>query len=274
MSIGLAALERWVSPGYHAAYLPRQKDGGLSLARTLDVNAVADMNPSRIFCQPLVPREGAKMPYKSRAERERPLWMSLTEAVRYVEVAEGSEQTEALIQIRMALGDGDIPVHWAADPLPQLIYPVGFPPLFSSDQVPTDAMYWDQVLIFLDGDGRVIDQSVLGEEKSPPRPRQLLLLRSRVFELWPLQDRKSDDSDGTRINASRLPIARTSKKQIREAAKEVYQTQVGKKPPNSYEAEKMIREKVEGATRKKIRAVLDENEFKVLRLKRGDRFQL
>src|SRR3984893_16041430 len=99
----------------------------------------------------------------------------------------------------MACGEADIPLRWAADaPLPG-IYQIGLPRLFSSDQVPTDPMFWDHALIFLTGNGCVVDQRFLffnEEDYSPepaPRPRELLLLRSRVLELWPL---RSDAHEG------------------------------------------------------------------------------
>jgi hypothetical protein len=203
--------------------------------------------------------------------------MSLTEAVHHVQAVESCSQIDALTQLRMALGDGDISARWAADPLPSWIYQVGVPPLFSSDEVPIDAGYWDSVLIFLDGDGRVIDQSFYldeKEEKSPPRPRQLLLLRSRVLELWPPTEKTVHGANQTKLDTSQTPTRRASKEQIRVPAREMYQTknEMGKKPPNTEEAERLLREKVDGATRPKIRAVLSEPEFEKLRLKRGGRW--
>ena len=60
--------------------------------------------------------------------------MTLCEAVNHIQAVECTDQAGALKQLRMALGDGDIPTHWAADPLPRGVYSIGDPSPFSSDQ--------------------------------------------------------------------------------------------------------------------------------------------
>src|ERR1700751_2631731 len=98
------------------------------------------------------------MPYVSKVKRERAQWMTLVEVVNHIQTVEACDPTAALDQFRRALSDGEVPTHWAANPLPAPIYRLGDPPNFSDDEVPTGAGYWLYVLIFLDGDGRVIDQ--------------------------------------------------------------------------------------------------------------------
>jgi hypothetical protein len=157
----------------------------------------------------------------------------------------------------LALGEGDIPGRWAASPLPAGLYPLGLPPIFSSDKVRTDHQYWSQALILLDSDCRVVDQA---------GPRQLLLLRSRVLELCAMDMEHSGD----RSLKQDQKLRSASKDQVREAAREVYKIQSGKKPPNMDEAEKLIRQKLPDARRNKIRGVLHEEEFTRQRLKPGN----
>jgi hypothetical protein len=216
------------------------------------------------------------MPYQSKAKRERSQWMTLREAVNHVQAVECSDEAGALKQLRMALGDGDIPAHWAAEPLPPGFYSVGDPSPFSSDQVPTDALYWHSVLIFLEGDCRVIDQQRYDDEAQRPplpRPRPLLLLRSRVVELWPLQDQVRKDSsqtDSASTTQPELPVHRpASTDDILRAARELYQRPG--KPPNQTKAEQLLGRMFPGTSRKEfIRPILQRQEFDDLRLKPGN----
>ena len=206
-------------------------------------------------------QSGADMTYQSRAKRERAQWITLSEAVTHVQAVECSDQAEALDQLRMALADADIPAHWAADPLPPEIYSVGDPGPFSCDQVPTDAMYWLHVLIFISGDCRVIDQPSHYDETQPlPRPRQLLLLRTRVMELWPLS---------STTQPGKLRRRKFNDDEILSAARDVY----GKKEndrPNTPDAERLVRQKLGGGKRDNIRRILREPEFADIRRKPGN----
>lgn len=215
------------------------------------------------------------MPYQSRAKRERAAWMTLSEAVNHIQSVECTDQAGALNQLRMALGDGDIPTRWAADPPPLGGYSIGDPSPFSSEQVPTDAMYWHNVLIFLDGDGRVIDQpSYYDKTQEPPlpRPRQLLLLRTRVFELWPLSNHRIKDSQtdlGSTTQPETLPRRSFDDDEIRSAARDIYREREND-PPNETNAEQLVRQKLGGGKRDDIRRILKEQEFFGLRRKPGN----
>ena len=172
------------------------------------------------------------MPYRSKNERERPLWMTLSEAVHHIEVADECACNEALSQSRIALGDGDIPARWGADPPPSLpgFFQFGSPPLFASDPVPSDPAYWSSALILPAGDGVVIDQSVHAQGQSAPRRRQLFLLRSRVFELWPPSNHERKDRGST--TEPEKPLRRSvDDDQIRTAARDIYRERKGD-PPN------------------------------------------
>jgi hypothetical protein len=62
------------------------------------------------------------MPYQPKAERERPLWMTLVEAVEHVQAhlaQHGGPELGALSQLRMACGESEIPLRWAADQPPE-----------------------------------------------------------------------------------------------------------------------------------------------------------
>jgi hypothetical protein len=210
------------------------------------------------------------MPYRSKVDRERPLWMTLEEAFAHIQAHLAQESCDPLgaeTQVRMACGEGEIPLRWAADPPPQGFYFFGSPPLFAADEVPTDPRYWSQVLIFGD---RVVDQSFsfLTEADSAPerapRQRGLFLLRSRVLELWPLRDDKGKD------RSTDQPKKRAATDgQIVAAARELYE-QMRDKPPNLTKAEKLLADRLPGTPRKIIRPILKQREFANLRLPRGN----
>jgi hypothetical protein len=210
--------------------------------------------------------------------------MTLIEAVTHVRAhlaQEGCDEGGALGQLRKALGEGEVSARWAADPPPPLgplgMY-IGSPPLFSSDAVPTDALFWDLALIFLDGDGRVVHQSFLfnaenSDSEHAPRPRGLFLLRSRKFELWPLPPPAPNVSDQTGSGSSgQTPRPRpqlASKSQILDTARTLYQ-QAGNNPPNLTKAEQLIASLLPGTPRGKIRPILQQEEFAALRRKAGN----
>jgi hypothetical protein len=197
--------------------------------------------------------------------------MTLCEAVNHIQAVECTDQAGALNQLRMALGDGDIPTHWAADPLPPGVYSIGDPSPFSSDQVPTDAMYWLHVLIVLDGDGRVIDQPFYRDETQEPplpRPRQLLLLRTRVFELWPLSNHERKER-GSTTQPKKLRRRKVEEDEIRRVARDIYRENEND-PPNKPTAERLIRQRLGGGKRPDIRKILEEVEFHGVRREPGN----
>ena len=109
--------------------------------------------------------------------------MTLAEAVRHIQVSVECEEASALGELRVVMGQGLLPARWAFDRSREstLFEP---PPIFSQDPVPTDPLYWAIVLIFMDGDGAVVDQSYWIEATTTPQRRGLFLLVSRVLELW------------------------------------------------------------------------------------------
>src|SRR5258708_1016614 len=180
------------------------------------------------------------MPYKSK-------WISLSDAIAYVEDREQCDPTAALRQIRTALGDGEIPARWGPDPAPDPIQLGAYATLyfttsqFADDQVPTDAGFWSGVLI-MEGSGKVIDQtdSTLG-----PRPRELFVERRRVEALWPRATNQDIPTPTLKpAKASKTaPAMRSlnaSSKTIREVAHAIY-TERTTLPPNVREAEQLIR---------------------------------
>jgi hypothetical protein len=221
------------------------------------------------------------MPYVSKWVRERALWMTLVEAVTQIQDCEGCTQLEAVGQLRQALGEADIPARWAAYPPINRppSYSFAMPHLLSSEQVPTDAFFWASAPIYLDGNGRVIDEYFLrgpdGESVVGPTPRgrELFLLRSRVLELWPLSNHRRKESSPTGSGSTtqpELPVRRpASEADLLRAARELYQ-QPGK-PPNLREAEEQLMSKFPSTSREQfIRPILRRQEFADLRLKRGN----
>jgi hypothetical protein len=211
------------------------------------------------------------MPYRSKAERERPLWMTLAEALSHIQahlVQEGFEQLSAETELRKACGEGEIPLRWAADPPPPGTYQIGQPSLFAADEVPTDPLFWDLVLFFGD---RVVDQSFMFRTEADaaperaPRQRGLFLWRSRVLELWPMPENELEDR-----STGQVKKRAASDDQILAAARKLYET-MREDPPNLAKAEKLISDRLPGTPRKMIRPILQEPEFANLRRTRGTR---
>jgi hypothetical protein len=227
--------------------------------------------------------------------------MTLVEAVEHVQAHlahEGCKELGALRQLRMACGEGEIPLRWAADEIsfqivgvgegeapirwtaeeerlpfevPEELLQTGLPPLFSPDEVPTDPLFWDQALII---NGRVIDQRMSEADAAPdrvPRPRELFLLRSRILELWPLQGDTRPNAEGAGTGSSR-PEPRRQKREpdeIRQAARDLYEESPND-PPNISKAEQEIRRRLPGADRDTIRDELKKEEFASRRRRRGN----
>jgi hypothetical protein len=197
--------------------------------------------------------------------------MTLSETVGHIQAVDRVDQAAALYQFRMARADGDLPARWAADPPPLGDYDLWDPWPFSSDEVPTDPMYWFSVLIFLAGDGLVVDQRSCSSEtlEHPlPRPRQLLLLRSRVFELWPPSDHERKDR-GSTTQPEKLWRRKVEDDEIRSAARDIYREREND-PPNKPTAEQLTRQRLQGGKRDDLRKILEEDEFKIVRRKAGN----
>jgi hypothetical protein len=98
------------------------------------------------------------MPYTPPGKRERSRWMTLAEVVRHIQACVECEEQTAVGELRVAMGQGLVPARWAFDRSREcsLFEP---PPIFSADPVPADQFYWAFALIFMDGDGAVVDQS-------------------------------------------------------------------------------------------------------------------
>lgn len=230
------------------------------------------------------------MPYVTKVERERREWLTLAEAVEYVAAAEGisdalpSEQLSvssgpemsvttslgqvidqastlesvALKQIRLALQDHEIPVRWARETWPR---EKSFSPgaIFANDEPPPGGLFWQHTIVFPLENYAVLDRlffldSVMGmglEDQEKANKRQLLLLRSRVHQLWPSTERIETEAI--------LKKEKPTSEQIRQVAREVYGTT--EPPPNINKAQQLIREKLPNATRVLMKPVLKEPEF-------------
>ena len=213
------------------------------------------------------------MPYTPPSKRERSRWMTLAEVVRHIQASVECEEETAVGELRGAMGQGLVPARWAFDCSREstLFEP---PPIFSLDPVPADPLYWECVLIFMDGDGAVVDQSYLLEATTMPQRRGLFVLRSRVLELWypskqsaaahlpcepnVIADRKP--SNLSHANQKLVKPKPATIEQIRDEARKIYP--VGKFGPNLPKAEQLIRRALGNASRERLRNVLKEPQFK------------
>jgi|GEM_PF-4028155 len=220
------------------------------------------------------------MPYIRKSQRDRALWMTLVEAVNHINEQERTE--DGLDQIRIALGEGEIPARWAWPSLAEgpnevdgwklHLVPMRDPPLFLEDTVPTDRRFWDKAIMLLDGDGKVVDPALgyMAIERDgkvevlcqqPVPGRGLFLLKESIFDFWPVATSEPDRTPQTARAAS--------EKEIRDAAREVYSSSAGS-APNMDQAERLIRAKLGKAPRKVIRHVLGDPEFASLRNPAGN----
>lgn len=235
------------------------------------------------------------MPYKTRFERQKSEWITLAQAVEHVASVESDRSTsepkepkatqdappgmewlrnpsphspalDALSQVRAALQDGEIPIKWAQDGWPQSHT---FIPgeLFALDDPPT-GVFWRYAEIDYPDSYLVSDQmpfvlsgGVASERAVTDRKmRQLLLLRARVYELWPTKDRDSASSSphGPALDNRRKGVS-PEENLIRDEVRALYSRSNPK--PNMAQAEQSIRAAMPGATRGVIRKVLKEEEF-------------
>lgn len=222
------------------------------------------------------------MPYIRKRQRGRALWMTLVEAVNHINKQERTEN--GLDQIRIALGEGEIPARWAWQSLPEgpikfegrnlHFVPMPDPPLFVEDTVPNNREFWDKAIMLLDGDGKVIDPAlgymtiqrdakveVLCQQPVPWRG--LFLLKETIFDFWPLADHSETDRKLQNVRAA-------SEEEIRDAARELYSNSPAFAAPNIDKAERLIRAKLGKASRKLIRHVLSASEFASLRNPAGN----
>lgn len=252
-------------------------------------------------------RNGRNMPYKTRFERQKSEWMTLAQAVEHVASVENHLATcepkkpatakdappgmewlrnlsdhspsmnTALSQIRAALQDGEIPIKWAQDGWPQSHT---FIPseLFAFDDPPV-GVFWTYAEIDHSDNYLVSDQmpfvlsgGVASERAASTRNmRQLLLLRAKVYELWPTKDRDSIALSSPHTAApldNRHKAVRPEADLIRDELRALYDRSNPK--PNMAQAEQSIRAAMPGATRGVIRKVLKEEEFAKQRRSAGN----
>ena len=182
----------------------------------------------------------------------------------------------ALNQIRAALKDDEIPIKWAQDGWPQsnTLIPCE---LFAFDDPPT-GVFWEYAEIDYSDGYLVSDQmpfvlsgGVASERAvSNRKMRQLLLLRARVYELWPTKDRDSIASSSPHGAAldNRHKAVSPEENLIRDEVRALYDRSNPK--PNMAQAEQAIRAAMPGATRGVIRKVLKEEEFAKQRRSAGN----
>lgn len=173
----------------------------------------------------------------------------------------------ALSQILLALQDEEIPIKWAAEGY-LAHWRLHRDLLFALDDPPTGRYFWSTAIILPSEDYAVRDQGVqLGSLETEYAVitdrglRRLLLLQSRVQELWPKK---------TPGNLSDAPAKKPvpSQDMIRTEARNVYRNFDPK--PNIADAEVLIRKALPSAKRDLIRRVLNESEFESQRRPAGN----
>lgn len=237
------------------------------------------------------------MPYKTKFERLKAEWMTLAQAVEYVALVENCPTSErenisptiaknesptawmwtpsphpspmeaALDQIRAALQDDEIPKKWAQDRWPQSH---SFVPnqLFALDDPPS-GFFWQYAQMDPSANYAVSDETplfllggVVGERAANRRLRELLLLRSRVYELWPIKETNNPPPSPPSLQPApkvrRTPVI-PDENLIRNEARKLYDRSNPK--PNMAKAENFIRDAIPGARRTLIRKILKDEEF-------------
>lgn len=102
------------------------------------------------------------MPYTSKMAQERAQWMTLVEALAHIRSSEKCSSLSAQVQLKRAIGDGDVPVKWADS--------------HGARDKPNTAQLARSQLV-LSGPGL----APFGDSL-----RSLLFLRSAVLAIWPL----------------------------------------------------------------------------------------
>jgi hypothetical protein len=87
------------------------------------------------------------------------------------------------------------------------------------------------------------------------RYRQLLLFRSRIYELWPQDKTSAKVKAGSYKNGQSPP----TEEEILKVVRELYE--VTDPPPNIVKAEQLVRAKLPTAKREQIKATLKTPEF-------------
>jgi hypothetical protein len=208
-------------------------------------------------------------------EETRKEWMTLTEATHYIREKESCELHVALRQLVLAIGDAEVQVKRSV-----------LAPHSTLGRI-SASKFRGNLKICLEGDGSVktdpnserssgltiiivsasvfcSDDDTAGEDELEYFP--LLLRRSDVVRLWSGQAAAID----RQVRSTKVRNPPTSLSKIRKVTQTIY-AEHSENPPNVNIAEKLIRKRLPGATRKQIRPILGEPEFAKLRPPRGYR---
>ena len=139
------------------------------------------------------------MPYESKTDKDRKLWITPSEAVAHVCEVERCKPTEAQDQILLALADQNIRTRWG-DAVPVGHYKSGLAKFGGdSPRWGSEPYYWHDTIINWD-EGTTYDPNIENDNcsrqseakhagKKPPKlldeVRPLLFLKRNVMKLWP-----------------------------------------------------------------------------------------
>ena len=227
------------------------------------------------------------MPYRSKAEQERGLWLTLNEAIALVQSRDKCEDEEAWGQLKLALGDGALRWKWNGPGTAKTATPSRLRLLSGrrKKQISTwqahlrqlrllyDSRFWAKARACFDGEGAVLDDagmwcpdlslhSMLKAGKVTYRP--VLILVEDMDTCWP--------TSTSPTSTVAPPKATASKAQIRKSLIDIYAeaTGRGEPGPNVNAAYVSIRRQP-GVRRARVREVLKEEQFKSKRRPPGKR---
>ena len=236
------------------------------------------------------------MPYITNAQKEWAQWIDLGFAVRQICTADHCDEVGAVQQLRLAIADGNVRVAWADRPEQYVDEPI-----FDSSEPPSDPRWWIhhakfdlEAVSFPDDNGPEVTGSVLDdwciaplymggtsavwdwiEERLETRQdrlgkavehrirfRPLLVWSPHIDAIWgwpwPIKDSSREEPADLAV---RRPATESV---IIDVCREIYAERRAD-PPNVNDAWKLVREKLPGTPRHKIREVLERPEFKSLR---------
>lgn len=165
------------------------------------------------------------MPYESKTDKDRKLWITPSEAVAHVCEVERCKPTEAQDQILLALADQNIRTRWG-DAVPVGHYKSGLAKFGGdSPRWGSEPYYWHDTIINWD-EGTTYDPNIGNDNlsrqseakrtgKKAPKLldelRPLLFLKRHVMKLWPMDNGRGEEVDAVSKRAG-IPGRLTSQR--------------------------------------------------------------
>lgn len=176
-------------------------------------------------------------------------WMSLVEAIEHIRMSQDCNQVEALSQLKLEINDGTVRITWDNSTEP--------------DDCP-DLRHVGASQLLLVGTG-------VAPDNDEDEYRPLLVERSSVRKLWPLQTQQSKDLAPTEQSANPQcrPAQRASEAEVRRSLRKIYDDPSNDRP-NVNEAWKLLKVAMPNARRSQVMEILQDEEFAVKRRPPGN----